>query len=74
MHHLLVAARLLCQLQFVGGAALSWKSQKQSTRAMGTAESEYMAACSVNEECRYFKSILQKMSFLTVLGFIPIVQ
>ena len=35
----------------IGGTALSWKSQKQSTVALSTAESEYMAACSVSKEC-----------------------
>ena len=47
----------------VGGTALSWKSQKQSTVALSTAESEYMAACSVSKECCYLKSILQELQF-----------
>ena len=40
----------------LGGTALSWKSQKQSTVALSTAESEYMAAC-------YLKSVLQELKF-----------
>lgn len=47
----------------VGGTALSWKSQKQSTVALSTAESEYMAACSVSKECCYLKSLLEEMKF-----------
>lgn len=47
----------------VGGTALSWKSQKQSTVALSTAESEYMAACSVSKECCYLKSVLQELKF-----------
>ena len=35
----------------VGGTALSWKSQKQSTVALSTAKSEYIAAGSVSKEC-----------------------
>ena len=47
----------------IGGTALSWKSQKQSTVAMSTAESEYMAACSVSKECCYLKSLLHEIGF-----------
>ena len=47
----------------VGGTALSWKSQKQSTVAQSTAEAEYIAACSVSKECCYLKSILQELGF-----------
>ena len=47
----------------VGGTALSWKSQKQNTVAMSTAESEYMAACSVSKECCYLKSLLFEIGF-----------
>ena len=47
----------------MGGIALSWKSRKQSTKAMSTTKLEYMAACSVSEECCYLKSILQEMKF-----------
>lgn len=47
----------------VGGTALSWKSQKQSTVAQSTAESEYIAACSVSKECCYLKSLLAELGF-----------
>ena len=47
----------------VGGTTLSWKSQKKSTAALSTAESEYMAACSVSKECCYLKSLLQELQF-----------
>ena len=47
----------------VGGTALSWKSQKQTTVAQSTAEAEYIAACSVSKECCYLKSILQELEF-----------
>ena len=42
----------------VGGFALSWKSQKQSTITQSTAKAEYIVACSVSKECCYLKSIL----------------
>lgn len=47
----------------VGGTALSWKSQKQSTVAQSTAEAEYIAACSVSKECCYLKTILKELGF-----------
>ena len=47
----------------VGGTALSWKSQKQSTVAQSTAEAEYIAACSVSKECCYLKSLLFELGF-----------
>ena len=47
----------------VGGTALSWKSQKQTTVAQSTAEAEYIAACSVSKECCYLKSLLQELNF-----------
>ena len=47
----------------VGGTALSWKSQKQTTVAQSTAEAEYIAACSVSKECCYLKSLLQELHF-----------
>ena len=47
----------------IGGTALSWKSQKQSTVAQSTAEAEYIAACSVSKECCYLKSLLQELGF-----------
>ena len=40
----------------VGGTALSWKSQKQSTVVV-----EYIAACSVSNECCYLKSLLHEL-------------
>ena len=47
----------------VGGAALSWKSQKQTNVAQSTAEAKYIAPCSVSKECCYLKSILQELDF-----------
>ena len=47
----------------VGGTALSWKSQKQSTVAQSTAEAEYIVACSVSKECCYLKSLLKELKF-----------
>ena len=47
----------------VGGTALSWKSQKQSTTAGSTAEAEYIAACSVSKECFYLKQLLKEIGY-----------
>ena len=47
----------------VGGTALSWKYQKQSTVAQSTAESEYIAACSVSKECVYLKQLLFELAY-----------
>ena len=47
----------------VGGTALSWKSEKQSTVAQSTAEAEYIAACSVSKEWCYLKSLLKELKF-----------
>ena len=46
----------------VGGALLSWKSQKKTTVAYSTAEAEYIAACSVSKEWCYLKSLLQELN------------
>ena len=51
----------------VGGTALSWKSQKQTTVAQSTAEAEYIAACLINKECCYLKSILQELAFAVTI-------
>ena len=47
----------------VGGTALSWKSQKQSTTAQSTTEAEYIAACSVSKECFYLKQLLFEIGY-----------
>ena len=47
----------------VGGTALSWKSQKQSTVAQSTAEAEYIAACSVSKECVHLKHLLLELGY-----------
>ena len=47
----------------VGGTALSWKSQKQSTVAQSTAECEYIAACSVSKECVFLKQLLFELAY-----------
>ena len=47
----------------IGGTALSWKSQKQSTVAQSTAEAEYIAACSVSKECVYLKQLLYELAY-----------
>ena len=46
----------------IGGTALSWKSQKQSTVAQSTAEAECIAACSVSKECVYLKQLLFELA------------
>ena len=47
----------------IGGTALSWKSQKQSTVAQSTAECEYIAACSVSKECVFLKQLLFELAY-----------
>ena len=47
----------------VGGTALSWKSQKQSTVAESTAECEYIAANSVSRECVFLKQLLLELGY-----------
>ena len=47
----------------VGGTALSWKSQKQSTTAQSTTKAEYIAACSINKECFYLKQLLKEIGY-----------
>ena len=47
----------------IGGTALSWKSQTQSTVAQSTAEAEYIAACSVSKECVYLKHLLSELGY-----------
>ena len=46
-----------------GVTASSSKSQKQPTKSMITAQSEYLAACSVSEESCLLKSVSQELNF-----------
>ena len=47
----------------MGGTALSWKSQKQSTVAQSTVECEYIVACSVSKECVFLKQLLFELAY-----------
>ena len=47
----------------MNGAAISWKSQRQETVALSTAEAEYMALCTAAKEAMFLRSILHEIGF-----------
>ena len=45
----------------LNGAAVSWKSQRQPTVALSTAEAEYMALTAATQEAVFLRQLLQEM-------------
>jgi hypothetical protein len=45
----------------LNGAAVSWKSQRQQTVALSTAEAEYMALTAATQEAMFFKQLLHEL-------------
>ena len=43
------------------GAPVSWKSQRQQTVALSTAEAEYMALCAASKEAVFLKNLTKEM-------------
>ena len=46
-----------------GGAAISWKSKRQSVVALSSAEAEFMAASSLVQEVIYIRKFLDRLGF-----------
>jgi hypothetical protein len=44
----------------LNGAAVSWKSQRQQTVALSTAETEYMALTAATQEAMFLKQLLHE--------------
>ena len=42
----------------IGGAAISWRSQKQTCVALSTAEAEYVALASATQEAVWLKQLV----------------
>ena len=49
---------------FMHGATISWKSQRQQTVALSTAESEYMALCSAAKEATFLTNLGKEIGCL----------
>ena len=47
----------------LNGAAVSWRSKRQSTVALSTAEAEFVAASSLVQEVIYLRKLLTNMGF-----------
>jgi len=47
----------------LGGAPISWQSTTQSTVALSSMESEYIAACSAAQEAMWLKYLLEELGF-----------
>lgn len=47
----------------LNGAAISWKSKRQSVVALSTAEAEFIAASSMVQEVIYARRLLEKLGF-----------
>ena len=47
----------------LNGAAVSWKSKRQSVVALSTAEAEFIAASSMVQEVIYTRRLLEKLGF-----------
>jgi len=47
----------------LNGAAISWKSKRQSTVALSTAEAEYVSASSMVQEVIYLRKLLANLGF-----------
>jgi hypothetical protein len=48
-------------ISYVGGGPVSWKSKLQSTTALSTCESEYIALCSAAQEAVHLKGLFQEL-------------
>ena len=48
-----------------GGAAVIWRSKKQTSTALSTAESEYTALCSAAQESFWMKQVLTDLGFVS---------
>lgn len=46
-----------------GGAAVSWKSKKQTSTSLSTAEAEYTALCSAAQEACWLKQLLSDLRY-----------
>ena len=49
-------------LFMMSGAAISWKSKKQTTVALSTAEAEYVALASTTQEATWLRQLLQDLN------------
>jgi hypothetical protein len=52
-----------CYTLMLNGAAVSWKSKRQSVVALSTAEAEFIAASSIVQEVIYARHLLEKLGF-----------
>lgn len=59
-----------CFMLNPAGPALSWKSKKQSTVALSSCESEYIALCAGMQECIYLKRLVEELCQVS-FGAIP---
>ena len=48
-------------ISYIGGGPVSWKSKLQSTVALSTCESEYIALCNAAQEAVHLKSLFQEL-------------
>jgi hypothetical protein len=48
-------------ISYVGGGPISWKSKLQSTTALSTCESEYIALCSAAQEAVHLRCLFQEL-------------
>ena len=48
-------------ISYVGGGPVSWRSKLQSTTALSTCESEYIALCSAAQEAVHLRSLFQEL-------------
>jgi hypothetical protein len=48
-------------ISYMGGGPISWKSKLQSTVALSTCESEYIALCNAAQEAVHLKSLFQEL-------------
>jgi hypothetical protein len=46
----------------LNGAAVSWKTQRQSTVALSTSDSEYIALCEAARDCLFLRGLLADMN------------
>ena len=50
----------------IAGAAVSWSSKKQTTVALSTAESEFVAASACVSEILWFRGLLNEIGFCVI--------
>ena len=48
----------------LAGAPISWQSRQQTSVALSTMESEYMAACAATQEAIWLRSLLKDLNLL----------